>query len=791
MKHSDTFHHWTTTDQEWFVDLFGISNLLRKCIIDRNYKVSDEWRSAIALSPSGNNIARTLTEKHRVKPNDAAVAVFLHLNEGDTLFVERATNPDSLRRVISADIMRDRIRFPYTNGRSATDLAYERFVGYSSLNEPQTKALLNGLPRGVFQEGRTVVGPMGAFQSKEFRALPNVFRQIPGYLCSDINCDEIHAIALATGRSSVSRAGEKLAELITKEYQQHNDADPIITQIVNETMGLYSTKFSNNLFDLIFEELTDFELRNLVDVLARSNLRDSGSRSELQKQWNRIIKNPTDSVDSMSRPEAEQAVLYFSNAEIIRAIDVLVADCKIIVPSFTSRRSRFSRFPHGYHGLSAEIGTDGVRFKSSRRSSIIERLAKLIEDIYLGADSVCDADELTFALEIQEGRDPSQALSAYLRTVDPEKVLEQLVFSSLKATRFAAEECGISDIRLGERSTLRRKILWKLGANSDFSNMATHDVISAAETLASTLADLSVGQDALRGAASNVFVSLEDLLQRALSYTTWALTNDHYADLHRFTYDLDAGHSVLSWIEEFSPTDDRSLSLSPDGKNTLVPLAAGFSRLAKALSRENHRRELYLRDPLDEPFKPTMGGKRFEFRNKLPALNLTDDSLTAVIDGLREITGLLQGGSLIDCRNRVQHGNAVFPSRSEFSDVINAVRECASKISAYGFSPNTYRMRNSSVDKHGREEILFEHGGMEVTLFLPTVGSVPGMPIRPEVQLIMPICEIADLGPLRFRISHPSPRDDYWLGYPPRLQRSEHDGPAGAGGYVTGAAEAG
>src|SRR5205807_1222460 len=91
--------------------------------------------------------------------------------------------------------------FPYIFGRELHDLAAERYPERWSLDNRETVRLLRDLPIGVFQLGRIVTGPYGCTAAPHPRQLV-ARRIVPGYLCSDATCSDVHSLELSTSTTA-------------------------------------------------------------------------------------------------------------------------------------------------------------------------------------------------------------------------------------------------------------------------------------------------------------------------------------------------------------------------------------------------------------------------------------------------------------------------------------------------------------------------------------------------------------------------------------------------------------
>ena len=218
-------------------ELMAIRSLLDNCIIDHNYRLSDNWIQPLRFTALGQQtIDACLGFYNRLKPNDAKMAVYLTSGCTEGLLIDISTDIEALRQQISIEVRQRRIKYPYIFGRKLHDAAAELFPAQTKLDNGQTIRLLDTLPIGVFQSGRSVVGPYGCTYSDMPRQAGPRY-SVAGYRCPDESCAGIHNIALATADSAISRAVRKVRQYIEKNYSKAADAHvPLINRAFTRGM---------------------------------------------------------------------------------------------------------------------------------------------------------------------------------------------------------------------------------------------------------------------------------------------------------------------------------------------------------------------------------------------------------------------------------------------------------------------------------------------------------------------------------------------------------------------------
>jgi hypothetical protein len=196
---------------------------------------------------------------------------------------------------------------------------------------------------------------------------------------------------------------------------------------------------------------------------------------------------------------------------------------------------------------------------------------------------------LEWALRRVPGDSLFERLENYLDEINPRRAIEELIVASEPRLRTAIGSFRYGNLQLPrteeEEHLLIDRILWKLGFNVHvFPGM--HRVFW--DRLDSFLAASRVSDDYtekerehIRAAAANFFVSLEEVLDYALSFSAWALLSDHFGAT-RFQFGLEAARAILAQKLTGRKTPGGvTLRYDAAGINTLFPLLSGFDALSE------------------------------------------------------------------------------------------------------------------------------------------------------------------------------------------------------------------
>lgn len=741
------------------IELGGIRELLNGCIVQTQYRIPDSWVDAIVLTPLGERIRESLRNRNRrMRANEAKFAVFLTLGSAEGFFVDaEKTDLFGMRRILGEEILARRIHYPWILRRDLHDYGVEHFSELVMLDERRTIELMRALPIGVYQVASTVVGPLGALESREPRNLqPRL--SVPGYYCDDPLCLSIHSIRLTTGHAAIRSARGKVSDVLEQEFPGvSNDFSARVAREFGVRTGAYSLKYGSNLFDVLGDSLTDTELQCVARLVVIGRFKSDGGPNDLTKQLGQIIGDPQAFVETLDRASLLQVLLLHESQLICSAVDEAVRSELIKIPAFEERVSRLSRWNRGVNQLRAVVGPRGLKFTGS--SSFVARRAMDLLDHVYELNGALNSEELRYRLGA-EAASTSDLLTFAIQRLAPEEIVERLLLADMKSANRTAAYFDVPLHVASDRDEFGLLLLWKLGfstadAFTDFSRLKQKLV--ALENVATH------GKDRLQEAIAPAFSSLEDVMQQALIFTTWALTTDHLmADLP-FSFDGNSGTEMLRIIDETNPTEDSSMRISY-GKGTMVPLAAGFTRLASTLQKISS-----VIRPLEEiPIEARVNDRPLAFRFHLPFHNLTVESQQTVLSELRELTRLFQDETVLLVRNFLHHGNNPCPSAEEVSRACSTIWRAIQILEGSGYFPQEWTLLDSKTDSLGRMTMRFERDSKQVVLQQPTWSVAPKMPANRERLIFLNSSEISGVGPMRFVRKRTTGDDPYWEGYPHR-----------------------
>jgi len=755
------------------LEVLSIGSLLGNCLISNAYRVTDALVTPFRFTELGERVIRDISHaKRRIKPNELKLAVVLQFGCADGFFVDPRTDVAALRSVLTTEIREGKILFPDNVGRELHDLIASEYPEQPRLSDADSLRALRGLGVGVFQDGSTCVGPFGAIEAGEPRDL-GARPQALGYRCSDETCLRVHWIHLTTGpNANINKARKAVHEYIERNHSKTADPRlPLLRRAHAETLATYRDHarraFTSTapLIDTLIDGVSLDELRTICDLLLRTQLKEPKTRADLSRKLGVMIANPSDFVSSLTRTEIVQIMLLYSDDAIIGGIDEAVYAREILIAEHEVRSRRSQRWPSSSE-LRAEIGSQGLRMTAPVSSGFVAmRLFHLMHYLYVES-GVAAHEDLAWTLDLDQELSVDELLDHSIRQLPPGDVLEKLILQNRNVTKAAAEYLGVTRYEDLSRTELLPRFLWKLGVPPSLLFDDLRRVEQFQKELGRAAEDEDLNYEKMRGHISNLFAAIEDALQRALVFSTWAFTVDHFMEAGGFAYDPGLDASVMTFIEEHASTSDKKIALGLDGKNTLTPLGAGFSRLSKAL--EQLDQNAYLRPSSQLPRAVTYSTRPFAHHSRIPFLNLSEDSRETVLGALKKVAQIIQSETVALVRNATLHGNNEFPTRDEIKTCIALISDWMLTIRSHGLYPCVFDLDSQSTNAFGVRQLRYISSDTEVNIQTPQWAVANRMPTGSSPLVIIPSAEIPSGGPLRFKVDSSGRPDPYWNEWPVR-----------------------
>ncbi|MFC9908284.1 hypothetical protein [Streptomyces sp. NPDC127197] len=761
-------------EQKALLRLYGLTQFMGFSILTSRYRVPSALHEPIVLTTYGEDVCRRLMRIRNFKWAEARLACFLSFYHKELLVDHRQTNSEDLISACNEEIEAGRILHPFIWGRELYDRAFDLFSHEPNiLDHRDTLQLLDGSPRGVFQQLDLLTGPLGILRSREMRKAPPVTR-IPLYHCAKRSCSLVHATFLDTADSQIAKTKEKLEDILDKEHGVPSAFYEFFDEIEDSLYDFYGDRRCTGEIPLLGECFSDAEL----DVVLLEALKGKSAPLRDALSFNDItVRDPQQFIDSLDRAAKIQALLLMRSRDLVTSIDRAVYTGQIEIPKHEIRKPKIARVTSGFYKLSAECSRYGVRVMPSEPSLALVRLQRLVLAIYPPSNPDASRD-LSWLLKKIEGHSAEEKLERYLAKEDPAEVIRHLILVGPQPFAIAADKCGLApaDVEAMDDDDLLNILLWKLGFDVLNSDETAGSLQRHRETFTQAVAAYSGYNDAekyeIKRESAPLFTSLEKTLDSALSFSVWALTFDHWMAHPKFNYHLSEARAYTADLlnkatKAASPRE--SVIYDSEGRNTLFPLISGFSRLREYLARVSGESNLHKRPASEIPTYARYAElTAFPYLHTIPFLDLSSSSQAKILALLKDFTRILEEGCVTDVRNRLQHQREDFPKEDELLRCVRAVGAFQDLAESSGLCPTLFKPAGTSRDSAGRSSYSFrDYKGRDYVARRPSGIGESGMPSLRSDQLIVPVASFnASTDVLRFSVGARSTYTELWEKWP-------------------------
>jgi hypothetical protein len=691
------------------------------------------------------------------------------------------TLAEPIRDMVDTEIRLGKLAYAWVYGRLLYDRFFDMFPHrLHELSHDETRRLLEGTPTGVFQVRDLVAGPLGLVRSSCQRLLPPM-RRVYLWHCSDPSCPAFHPVLLASGESDVNSALEYLRRLTLTREETCSDWYGYFKRL-DEPEGYYYDDTRTDCLPLLLgDALSLTDARSLVTQLLSDY--PEGLRHRLQAtegSARRFGGSPESIAQQLDEAECLQVMLLMSDEAVIRTLEFLVDTRAIRLPPTEMRAPVLARSERGSWGeLVCVLSRCGVRSAASEDVLNLARLKLLVNTLYP------ERPELEWKLRHVEGESVHERLDAYVRVENPRDVIRTLVLDSPKRLEHACQilRHGFfpSPRSPAAEESLIDRILWKLGFHVPMyppHQAVFWERVNGLRHAAKEQALIAERErEIIRGAAVNLFVSLEEVLDHTLSFSAWALLSDHYG-VTNFRYRLeDARRLLASRLSGRRTGPAAPLDFDPHGKNPLYHLVSGLAILADVCN-EVIKDGGEMQRPENE--LPGYCGKTplfdFPFLHKALVLDLRPTDREQIMQQLEQATTALERANVCSVRNRIEHRRQEFPTADEIATACGAVADIISSLERSGLCPLVYLYVGRKVDEYGRGIAqLRNYRGEEALIPLPVEHIGCGLPDLSGPQVVVPSMHVGDsLDIMRFRFEETSDYAERWRDYPRRRTRPSH-----------------
>jgi hypothetical protein len=766
--------------------LYTIREFFVNALKPSGFAVPEEF-TCVVPTTAGQKIMEQLESRESTKFEqwEASYVLFLLFYHQDLLIDVEQTDPSGLKRALGRLTQERAITFPWIFDHLLYDRAFELFPDRPDrLSKGQSEQLLRDTPIGVFQVGKLVCGPGGIFESEQSRFMPPT-RELLLWHCPDITCNAAHGSRLSQGETKYSQLISGIQSALNRSSLPSDWRDFVTGELIPYKWTddfflvnlpvLLGSGFSQSELRTLLKEVFDVGGKNLRRVIF-------GIRPEL------VTKGGSEqAIDSLTKAEVLQVLLLASDVDLVSAMDNAVTSGRIYVPPSEIRKAIGVVLRRSWTRCFCELSDLGLRVVGGdvprTLADPMARLKRLILEVY-GADA--DERVLQFYLRGISGSAVGQQLELYLRSKDPADSIRKFLFASPERLKAAFNNIRAPHFRIPDNEAddtmLINQLLWKLGFKKVRVESRLTEFYARLEEFRGTAQTADIdeeeGRKLIRSAGINLFVSLEEILDLALSFTTWLLLADHISQ--ELIFNLQRGRTLAaSELSGILEIEGQPVKLDDSGRNTLFPLIVGFKALINKTSAVVRESSRFLKDPV---FLAHYSGSTtlqvFPYRHSHFACDLAPADLERTLTLIENVSTSLQKGPVMLVRNRIDHKTETFPSKQEFQRCCEMLEIQVNNLEDAGLIPIVQVTKSIVADRFNRQRVIsVDYAGREFVWFVsPSIHAIRPLPRLDEPQLLVKSLFIPGTGePARYRMQEVSEFTEIWKDYPKRSAPSNAD----------------
>ena len=752
-----------------FIHLFSLRMIFLKSGFSKNYVPSADFSKVIFLTPDGVKIAGEIVKSFPdLSDSEIKFSLFIQFYYHELFVDVLKTDWRKIRDLIGGDLKAKKIILPWIHFRNLYDRFFEFFKNETrKLSLVETEKLLEGSSQGVFQFFEFVTGPFGLLKSNEKRFMP-IESEALLWHCSDPSCSILHSVELSLPGSNYSKIFDFISKICRETSGMKSEWFKFYkekTQFLNFYDHMHPGAFPK----FFVNSFSEKEIKLILKSLLRNHLKNVMKDDANEELFKQLFKNKI-KLEKLNLAECFQLVLVFSNDEIIEIIEKVIEANEIYIPPTELRRSEGYVFADGWFRIEWQCSRFGVRSvsKIANKGIAISRLKVLIKELYKE-----DLSKLEWKIRHVVGSNVNEKIEKYLYEVDPRKIIIELIFTEKDNLEksFSVLGAGCFDLTINQEEFLIDKILWKLGFDiSSFpeQNYLFEDRSNKLLNLVEKEIDSEADRENIRSVAVNYFVSLEEILEQSLSFSTWVLLSDHYSTT-KFKYRFkEARKFMAETLNEITFGSER-LKYDLDGKNTLFPLVRGFSILSVLCEEKIKNERKYIRENSKKPsFQSETNIQLFPFQHDLFLLDLSNQDIEMILVFLKKITSVLENIKTADVRNRIEHKRGSFPKSREIKNMCVEINKLYLELVNYGVCPTVYFYAGETIDEYDRRFVKLRNYKNDIVVIMgPSQYDTCNLPNFDKTLVVVPCMKIGDSDQLiRFEFSDDSEFFEMWKNYP-------------------------
>lgn len=756
--------------------LYGLRQFYRMCLPAEGCDIALSLGALIVLSKAGEEV---FDEVKRREPNDSdeaiKSAIFITFYHHDVLVDVDETDADLIAEVIGKAVREQQISFPWIFQTVLYDRFFDMFPNQTrKLSDSDTVKLLDGVQTGVFQQAKYIVGPLGILESYSYRSLDPTLSPML-WSCSDPGCQALHNVDL-TPRSTRSHAlSVRIRAMLERTLGGPSEWPVFLRSATGGHNRFYSSMNTEQLPWLVANSFVGEEQRELLCQLLKDFSADLRRALPQANSGLPNFKGSAEQIAARLDPQQMFQIILVAHDEwIVEAIETLIDSGKIAIPATEVRTPQFAPIPGSHLDVTVECSQFGVRFVPQTKPISLSRFRSLVTSVY---DTEADSDTLQFRLRHIPGNSVEDKLDQYLHEEDPSDAVSKLLFDSPSRLRRTSEVLKYGHFEIGsnpsEEERLVNRILWKLGFEvplyPEYQQLFWNRLERFQEAASTNRPYGADDQEAIRSAGINFFVSLEEILDYALSFSTWMLMSDHYA-VTNWSFRLDEARELMAnLLNGRTIGKDHPLEMDGSERNSLFPLIEGFDVLCGLCAEILATADLYERPKYGFPgYYGISDVEEFPFVHTKFLLDLRSQDVGEVMGLLSNTTKSLNAANVANVRNRLGHRRSDFPTQAEIYEACSKVATTIRRLEDSGLCPTVYWRTQTTVDKFSRATVeLKSQRGAVVVFRTPSRFRASRLPALVGPLIVVPVMHIGGSGELvRFDFSENSPFAQFWSSFP-------------------------
>lgn len=764
-------------DDQGLGQLFALSFFWKGLVLPADYDPNPSWATLITLTKAGDEVKtgiRSVTDD--VPVHHLNFALFRLFAYHEILVDWHKSDASGIEQLFAQELLSQRALLPYRLGRLLYDRFNDRYEGSMTehLSSEEVLELLVDTPTGVYQINSLLTGPLGLVHCNEKRFLPPNL-ELPLWHCSDTGCMSLHTVELLPPDLAAIRLEHKLRDHLKDSFGPPSDwRHNLITRYLQireqEARGL---KFYD-LPVLIADSILGSERTRLVEAVLKTDegreLRKVLGASPRKKS--RAQGEPSAVADSLTPEEQLQLLLVLSDALLIQTIDELTLDGKINVSLGQIRRAHQDP-PSLSLSSRSELSRLGLR---SIKEDAVTNFIQIVHKAYVENDAVGD---LVWRLRVPSGTSPIDGLMNYLQRNGPSVAVNDLILTSQSVTQSVCQLLALPAERVARHEPSPvNQILWKFGFNppqyDEFSTrLCLHLKRFEESVLSLPVKPTEDDRERIRSSGVNLFVYVEQMLDRLISFNVWLLATDHFLD-SRHDFDMvQARRTVSRVLGDSLPIEDSEVSWNSEGENSLGVLLRYLSEsIAWMNTLETRNRELLKRPEADIPHFAESLQARFPFYHVELWADADVTELCSYVQQYQKTVTLLLQAELAYIRNGLDHMRDAtrFPTSDRMLACISRLRQSHHFCEVNRYLPVIFWLDRLEVNRFEVVDYQFRDASNRLAVVhgppLALCLNEPGL-TRPYI--IAPGNLLG--GPnvsLLFGFRERTEYDDYWHDYPRR-----------------------